>query len=122
MLSGHRLRLPIIEDCLRALADCKTAEAHTTVIAPHLYRMSAEQLSQHTKRDLARRLAVLFVEDIDITEGIVWADEPGRGGRETDMEFTARTVVMKASTYHNLCQALRYLQTEAMEEKYSVKP
>ena len=117
------MRLALIEDCLQALAYCRTAEAETTVIAPHHVRMSVEQLSDYTKHGLSRRLAALLIEDAEITEGVVWADERGDvPGRELDMVFTARTVVMKASTYHNLCQALCHLQTEAMEEKYSVKP
>ncbi len=116
-------RLPMIEECLRALANCKTAEARTTVISPHHMRMSVEQLSDYTKRDLSRSLAALLVDDAEITEGVVWADEMGGvPGRELDMQFTARTVVMKASTYSALCAALRHLQQEALDDKYSVKP
>lgn len=120
MLSGHRL--PIIEMCLKALADCQTAEARTTVISPHFQRMNPEQLSDYTKHDLARSLAALLVEDIKITEGVMWSDEPGREGQELDMYFTARTVVMTPSTYNTLCQALRRLQADALDERYSVIP
>ncbi len=118
-LSGHRLAL--IEECLRALANCREAWATMTLISPHLMRMTHEEVSVHTKRDLARCLAVLLAEDAEITEGVVWSNEPGRPPHETDTEFTARTVVMKASTYHQLCQALRRLQSEAREDKFQIK-
>ncbi len=118
---GHRL--PIIEDCLRALANCRLAEAQTTVLSPHHMRMSLEQLSDYTKHNLSRSLAALLVDDAEITQGVTWADEMGGvPGRHLDLQFTARTVVMTPDAYHSLCQAMRHLQTEAIEYKYSVKP
>ena len=114
-------RLSIIEECLVALANCREAGASMTLIAPHMMHMTRDEVKALTKRDLARRLAVLLVDDSEITQGIVWADQPGRPPHEIDTEFTMRTVVMKASTYHQLCQALRHLQAEAVEDKLQVK-
>ncbi len=113
--------LPLIEDCIRALADCRQAVASTTLFSSHMAHMTHEEVSAHSKHDLARRLAALLVEDADITESIVWADRPGSGS-ELDTEFVARTVVMKASTYLNLCQALRQLKAEAVEDRFRVMP
>ena len=114
--------LPMIEDCIRALADCRQAAASTTMLSPHMMRMTREEVSAHTKHDLARRLAVLLVDDAEITEGITWSTHPGANPNETDCEFEARTVVMKASTYLNLCQALRQLKAEAVEDRFRVMP
>ena len=118
LLKGHRL--PIIEDCIKALADCHKACALITVNSPHMMRMTSEQVSDYTGHRLARHLAVLLVEDAEITEGIVWSNEPSQFHSEMDTEFRAETVVMKASTYHDLCQALRHLQQEALEDKYRI--
>ena len=115
-------RLPIIEECLRALADCKVAEAETTLISPPMERMTRDELQVCTKHELARRLAVLLIDDAEITEGVVWANDPGSPPNETDTRFKARTVVMKASTYHTLCQALRNLRTEALEDNFAITP
>ncbi len=119
-LSGHRL--PIIEECLKALANCREAGSATTLTAFHMMHRTREEVFAHTKHDLARRLAVLLVDDAEITEGIVWTDQPGRKFYDTATEFSARTVVMKASTYHALCQALNHLLAEALEDRYQVTP
>ncbi len=119
-LSGRHL--PIIEECLRALANCREAGASTTLISPHMMHMTREEVSLYAKRDLAHCLARLLVDDAEITEAIVWADRPGVEPNETDTEFVARTVVMKTSTYHALCQALRHLQTEAIANKFKTNP
>lgn len=115
-LSGHRL--PIIEECIRALANCREAGVATTIISPHMMQMTREQVSVYTKRDLGRRMAALLVDDAEITESIVWSNQAGRPPQDTDTEFVARTVVMKASTYHALCQALRHLQREARDAQF----
>ncbi len=115
-------RLPIIEKCIQSLANCREACSTMTLISPHMMRMTREEVLAHTKRDLASRLAALLVNDAEITECIVWADRPCREPNETDTEFSARTVVMKASTYHELCQALNHLRIEAMEDKYRIGP
>ncbi len=115
-------RLAVIEECIVALANCREAGASTTLVAPHMMHMTPDEVVYHTRHDLARRLAVLLVDDAEITQGIVWAEHPGRNPHEIDTEFTARTVVMKASTYHQLCQALRHLQQEALNDKFRVMP
>ncbi len=121
MKSNGVHRLTIIEECLVALANCREAGASTTLIAPHMMYMTRDEVVNLTKRDLARRLAALLVDDAEITQSVVWANEPGRSSHEIDTEFTARTVVMKASTYHQLCQALRRLQAEAVGDKLAIK-
>ena len=115
-LSRHRL--PIIEECIKALANCREVCSTTTVISSHMMRMTREEVLARTKHDLAHRLAVLLINHAEITEGIVWADRPRPEPYEIDTEFSARTVVMKASTYHALCQALNHLLAEAQEDNY----
>lgn len=112
----------IIEECLRALANCREASVKTTLTSPHMMRTTHGEVSAYTKRDLAHRLAVLLIDDAEITEGIAWnTNHPEREPHGIDTEFVARTVVMKASTYHTLYQALRYLQAKALEAKFQVK-